>query len=96
MFLSIDDHLLKCSFKEHLGIECLGCGTQRSFLALMKGDVVQSFIYNPGVLLILLTLLISFLVCKYFPKYSFKTIITSFSVTVLAMTVSYILKLVGV
>lgn len=95
MFLSVEDHLLTCSFKENFGVECLGCGTQRSFLALMKGDVVQSFIYNPGVLLILLTLLISFVVYKYFPKYSFRTIVTSFSVTVIAMTVSYVLKVVG-
>lgn len=93
MFLSIDDHLLKCSFKEHLGVECLGCGTQRSFLALMKGDVVQSFIYNPGVLLILLTFIVSFVAYKYFPKISAKIIITSFSITVVAMTLSYILKI---
>lgn len=90
----MEDHLLKCSFKESLGFECLGCGTQRSFLALIKGDVVQSFIYNPGVLLILLTFIVSFVVYKYFPKYSFKAIVTSFSITIIAMSVSYILKIV--
>lgn len=95
MFLSVDDHLLTCSFKENFGVECLGCGTQRSFLALMKGDIIQSFIYNPGVLLIFLTLIISFFVYKYFPKYTFRTTITSFSITVIAMIISYVLKIVG-
>jgi len=95
MFLSVEDHLLTCSFKENFGVECLGCGTQRSFLALTKGDIVQSFIYNPGVLLILLTFIVSFVVYKYFPKYTFKAIVTSFSVTVIAMTVSYVFKLIG-
>jgi hypothetical protein len=93
MLLSVEDHLLTCSFKESLGVECLGCGTQRSFLALMKGDVVQSFIYNPGVLLILLTFIISFVVYKYFPKFSFKVIVISFSITVFAMMLSFILKI---
>lgn len=86
--------MLTCSFKENFGVECLGCGTQRSFLALIRGDLVQSFIYNPGVLLVILTLILSFVVYKYFPKYTFKTVVTSFSVTVLAMTVSYILKFI--
>jgi hypothetical protein len=94
MLLSVEDHLLTCSFKENFGVECLGCGTQRSFLALIKGDIVQSFIYNPGVLLILLTLIISFVVYNYFPKYTFKTIVTSFSITVVAMTASFVFKLV--
>jgi hypothetical protein len=93
MLLSIEDNLLKCSFKEYLGVECLGCGTQRSFLALVKGDIVQSFIYNPGVILILFTFILSFVSYKYFPKISAKIIITSFSITVVAMTVSYILKI---
>jgi hypothetical protein len=95
MLLKVEDHLLTCSFKENFGVECLGCGTQRSFLSLIKGDIVQSFIYNPGVILIICTLIISFFVYRYFPNYSFRAIVTSFSITVLAMIVSYILKLSG-
>jgi hypothetical protein len=95
MLLSVEDHLLKCSFKENLGVECLGCGTQRSFLALLKGDIVGSFLYNPGVILVLCTFMISFLVYRYFPKYTFKAIVISFSISVTAMILSYILKIAG-
>jgi hypothetical protein len=95
MILSVENHLLTCSFKENFGVECLGCGTQRSFLALMRGDLIQSFLHNPGVIFILLTFITSFVVYKYFPKFSFRVIVTSFSITVFAMTISYVFKIVG-
>lgn len=51
------DHLLTCTFKSQFGVECLGCGTQRSIMALLEGDIVASFLHNPGVLLLLMTII---------------------------------------
>ncbi|PKR80793.1 hypothetical protein CW751_08475 [Brumimicrobium salinarum] len=60
------DQLLPCSFKSTLGIECFGCGTQRSFLALLQGDVLTSFLLNPGVITMIITII--FLISAYFRK----------------------------
>jgi len=48
-------HLLRCPVKEYLGIDCPGCGFQRSVIALFEGDFVNSFkLYPPIVPLIIL------------------------------------------
>jgi len=51
-------HLLACPIKQHLGIDCPGCGFQRSVLALFEGDLLNSFkLYPPTMPLIALFLL---------------------------------------
>src|ERR1700744_3658522 len=44
----LQDHLLKCPFKYLTGIDCPGCGFQRSVLALMNGDLHKSFALYPS------------------------------------------------
>jgi len=39
-----------CSFREHVGIDCPGCGLQRSILALLRGDLVESILLFPALL----------------------------------------------
>jgi hypothetical protein len=48
-------YLLPCPFKYLTGIDCPGCGFQRSILALMQGDIQKSFnLYPPTVPLLLM------------------------------------------
>ncbi len=46
-------HLLRCPFKQMFLIDCPGCGLQRSFVALLRGDVSQSWRLYPAMLPIL-------------------------------------------
>jgi len=46
----LESHQGTCSFREHVGIECPGCGLQRSILALLKGDLVESILQFPALL----------------------------------------------
>lgn len=39
-----------CSVREMTGIYCPGCGGTRAVLALLRGDIVSSFIYYPTLL----------------------------------------------
>jgi hypothetical protein len=39
-----------CSFQEHAGIPCPGCGIQRSIIALLRGDLLESIILFPALL----------------------------------------------
>lgn len=41
-------HLITCPFKSLTGIDCPGCGIQRSILALLQGDVLQSLKLYPA------------------------------------------------
>jgi len=55
MFDWLQNHLIPCPFKALTGIDCPGCGFQRSFMALVKGDLSTSWLlYPPTIPLILL------------------------------------------
>lgn len=41
-----DGNLPKCVFHEITGLYCPGCGVQRSFHALLKGDILEAFDFN--------------------------------------------------
>ena len=46
----LESHQGTCSFREHAGIDCPGCGLQRSILALLRGDLVESILLFPALL----------------------------------------------
>ena len=56
----LEQHLIPCFYKKFFGVECPGCGMQRSIIALFKGDFQDSFLLYPplGLLVTLLALLI--------------------------------------
>jgi Protein of unknown function (DUF2752) len=61
----LETHLLSCPSKKYLHIECPGCGLQRSFIALLKGDFVTSFQLYPATIPILLMLVLTALHLKF-------------------------------
>jgi len=50
----LQNHLLKCPFKALTGIDCPGCGFQRSVMQLIQGDFHSSFIMYPPTIPLLL------------------------------------------
>jgi hypothetical protein len=52
--LWLEKNLFTCPSKKFLHIECPGCGLQRSYIALMKGDVAGSFELYPAAIPMLL------------------------------------------
>ncbi len=46
----LESHMGSCSFQEHAGISCPGCGIQRSIIALLKGDILESILLFPALL----------------------------------------------
>lgn len=50
----LEQHQLPCIFKKLTHFDCPGCGFQRSFVALLQGNMVESFKIYPALLPILL------------------------------------------
>ena len=46
----LEAHLQPCFYKQNLGVECLGCGFQRSLIALLKGNIWESVLLYPGLI----------------------------------------------
>jgi hypothetical protein len=63
----LENHMQSCIYKENLGIECLGCGFQRSLIALLKGNIWESILLYPGLIpmILLFILLILHLVFHF-------------------------------
>lgn len=60
MFLEwLEHHLLPCPTKHLLGIECPGCGMQRSIIELLRGNFWESIkLYPPLIPMIILLVLL--------------------------------------
>lgn len=54
----LEKHLLPCFFKSHFGMDCPGCGMQRSLIALLKGDVMGSLEYHAALIPFIITILL--------------------------------------
>jgi hypothetical protein len=78
-------HLLTCPLKEYTGLDCPGCGFQRSFLALFDGQFVQSFKLYPAT--IPLIILIGFAIAHL--KFEFRQ--GAFFIKILYVSISLII-----
>ena len=65
----LHDYMLTCGFKATYGIDCMGCGFQRSVLALLNGDLSASISFYPA--LIPMVFLIAFLFAHLAFKFKF-------------------------
>jgi len=89
-----ENHIVPCIFKKYFGIECPGCGMQRAFVELLKGNLSESIkIYPPLIpMIIMVVLLILHLLFKF--KNGAKVLKISFIFVALIIVINYILKLI--
>ena len=91
----LKNHLLTCPSKYFFHIDCPGCGLQRSFVALVEGDLVKSLQLYPATIPILFCFIFTamHLVFKY--KYGPEIIKSAFVFTSLVIVISYFYKIVS-
>lgn len=89
----MEDLLLPCLNKELFGIDCYGCGGQRAFLMVMKGDLSGAFNLFPAIFPLLVLLIFVFL--NLFVKFKFDHLIKIGLILFTAgvVLVSYIIKM---
>jgi len=61
----LQKNMFSCPSKKYLHIECPGCGFQRSFIALLSGDIQNSWHFYPATIPILLLFTFTLLHLKY-------------------------------
>lgn len=47
--MDIEEYMLPCMNKSLFGIDCIGCGAQRSLLLLINGDFTNAFYQFPAI-----------------------------------------------
>lgn len=90
----LEDHMLPCLYQKYLGMECPGCGMQRSFIELLKGNLLESFKLYPALLPVLFTLVLaaSHLMFKF--KKGPSLIVWSFSFSAAIIVINFVVKLI--
>jgi uncharacterized protein DUF2752 len=89
----LENHLMTCPYKAMMGIDCPGCGMQRSFVELLKGNLLESLHLYPALLPTIFTLLYTGLHLFFGFKNGASVIKYSFISTVIIVLVSYLLKM---
>ena len=82
-----------CFYKKFIGVECPGCGMQRSFIELLKGNFTDSFILFPALIptILLVTFLFLHLIFRF--KNGANALKYFFIINTSIVVLSYIYKL---
>lgn len=89
----LEEHLGKCAFKEFTGMDCPGCGMQRAFIELLKGNVWESLQYYPGLIPMMVTLIFLALHLLFKFKHGALVLKIMFIFTVIVTVSTYIIKI---
>lgn len=95
MIYWLEHHLFSCFFKVHFGIECPGCGMQRSLIALLKGNLTESLQYHAALIPFIITvaLLIIQLIIKHIDggKWVMWAFVATSTITILQFVIRQII-----
>jgi len=93
-FLVAKDYMLPCLSKQLLGMDCPGCGIQRSVFLLFEGEFLAAFKMYPAIYPILG--LFGFLLLDQFfkIKYVNKIIISLMILSVFSILINFLLKII--
>ncbi|PHR69444.1 MAG: hypothetical protein COA67_10420 [Lutibacter sp.] len=85
--------MLSCSWKQGFGVDCMGCGMQRSIIQLFKGEFMEAFKMYPAIY----TLIVMFVFLGFHLKFDFnkggRILIYLFSINALIILTNFILKI---
>ena len=89
---SLEEYMLPCLNKKLFGLECMGCGMQRSVVLITQGNFTEAFYMYPAVYtLILLFIIIGINTFKKF-KYANKIILILAIINGIIILTNFILK----
>lgn len=89
----MEAYLLPCINKEIFGMECYGCGGQRSLMLLLNGHFQDAFFMFPAIYTIIILLFFVVINIFYKFKYDFIIKIGLLILNAAIMLVSYAVKM---
>ncbi len=90
----LEKRQLPCPVKSILHIDCPGCGFQRSFAELLKGNLPASFHFHPATIPLLLFFLFSFIHLVRPIKNGNKLIVGGYIFVAAIVLTNYIYKII--
>ena len=93
LYLNIEDYMLPCLNKKMFGIDCPGCGIQRSLAHVIDGEFVPAFEMYPAIFTLILFGFMILLNIKFKHKYIERIIRVLAITNVILIFGSYIIKM---
>lgn len=93
LLIQVENYMLPCVNKKVFGVECPGCGVQRSFVHVVKGEFTDAFYMYPAIYTLIILGIILVLNKRFKFKHGKKIILTLAFVNVAIIVVSYIIKM---
>jgi ABC-type transport system involved in cytochrome c biogenesis permease component len=87
--------MLTCLSKQYFGVECPGCGAQRSLVCLCRGELLDSIALFPALIPLMIFMIISGLSLIKPLNLNLKWVVIIAIVTFSIMLVHYIMKIAG-
>lgn len=91
---SLENYMLPCLSKKFLGLECFGCGLQRSVVLLFQGEFLEAFKMYPAIFVLIPLFAIILLNAVYKFKFANKAINILSIISIVVILISYIFKLI--
>lgn len=91
----LERHQQPCFWKKHFGLECFGCGMQRSVIELLKGNIIESIKLYPALIPMIFLFVFLFLHVLYKYKNGALILKISFIFTVIIIVTNYIFKFIN-
>lgn len=89
----LEFHMGTCFYKKYFGVECPGCGMQRSFIELLKGNFHESFVLFPALLPTIFLVVFLFLHIIFKFKSGANILKITFIINTSIVVLSYIYKI---
>ncbi len=92
LLVLLEDFMMPCLTKKYFGVDCPGCGLQRSIAFLIKGDFAAAWDMYPAIFSIIP--LVGFFTASLFfkIKYANKIILSLLIISVILILTNYITK----
>lgn len=87
--------MLPCLFKTYFGVDCPGCGAQRSIDSLLKGHLFDSLALYPALFPFALFMMVTIFQFSRGNQMKHKWVFIMGAITLVIMLGHYILKLTG-
>lgn len=89
----LEENMLSCQWK-NMGMECMGCGFQRSVIFLLKGDFINAFLTYPPIYSLLLMFVFLGLHLKFNFRKGHLVLQMLFIINLIIIITNYLLKLI--